>query len=132
MNHPYYNGSNNIWSLHGSSIVNTQLIYDTELDCILDIVTEPDNVGLKVYKHQVITESVRDESTLLKYAYFKRVPKNDFDFDYWAYFTEDGIKEYNLKHPDNQYENPYSDLENQYLIESYECEIRYWVEAFLQ
>lgn len=44
-------------------VVSCQLIYETELDCVLDIATDVSNNGLKVYKHQSLIKEEFDLNT---------------------------------------------------------------------
>jgi hypothetical protein len=50
-----------------------QLVYDSVMDCVLDIVTDEVNHGLKVYKHQERVETIRDENSKILVYPMKKV-----------------------------------------------------------
>ena len=104
-------------------IVNRQFIYNTELDCLLDIVTGPECNGLKVYKHQVVEKVEIDWDSCIEYAYFK-TKKDAWGFESKAYSKEEIEKmdstSYNLTWPDLGYQKSYTKT------------AYHWVEAFLQ
>lgn len=121
------NGATLEESYRYSPKIDTQFIYDTELDCLLDIVTEPENNGLKVYKHQIRVDEriengsekiyvpIRKKNLDAGCSYTHRIPilweKNDF-----------------IDNKSNDYEISFDNSEfKDYMRVKY-----YWVEAFMQ
>lgn len=101
----------------------TQFVYDTELDCLLDIVTEPENQGLKVYKHQAVT-TVEPYGEIVEFGAIQKLPRFEWDYEY-NYYSKEEI----LKLPEGSYEflikdHPYT--------KSQPHIVYHWVEAFLQ
>ena len=100
-----------------------QLIYETELDCLLDIVTEPENSGLKVYKHQSKSVEEVDYQSEIEVALILKGSTR------WCSESVAHSREYIEKLEPNTYnfiypENPYNKL--------YKRTVYHWVEAFLQ
>ena len=106
-------------------VESTQLIYKTELDCLLDIATDPGNVGLKVYEHQYKEETTQDlnsgkmfgivtgrgEYSFERYLQPKEKIESDLDLELWKQVTwYDG---------------------NEYL-KLYTQTVEHWVEVFMQ
>lgn len=104
-------------------IESVQHIYNTELDCLLDIVTEPDNNGLKVYKHQTVAIDEIDWGSCIEYAYIK-MNEDKWCFESRAYSKEEiekmDPKSYKLTWPDLGYRKSYTKT------------VYHWVEAFMQ
>jgi len=104
-------------------LVERQFVYDSELDCLLDIVKEPDNIELKVYRHQTKTETCDDLPSEIEYALILMGCAR------WASesvaYTRDYIDKLNPK--DYKFfleEDPYTKI--------YDTTVYHWVEAFLQ
>lgn len=120
--HSYYSGQY-VMSNFGPYAISIQNIYDTELDCLLDIVTEPDNHGLKVYKHQ--GREVGEIDLTSKKEFMLITPSTER----WSFESKYHTKEevdamdpstFKITYPDDP------------MIESYEKTVYHWVDAFLQ
>lgn len=106
--------------------IDTQFIYDTELDCLLDIVTEPENNGLKVYKHQIrVDERIENGSEKIY------IPIRKKHIDGYSYSRGTSIlweKNDFIENKSNDYEMSFGNSEfKDYMRVKY-----YWVEAFMQ
>lgn len=102
----------------------TQLLYDTELDCLLDIVTEPSNHGLKVYRHQYIP-TTNNTGDAIKYIAIRKLPIITESDRHFIHLTEEEVEDL----PVNSFEFGHPVLST---IISQPFTIHYWVEAFLQ
>lgn len=105
------------------TIENCQIIYNTELDCLLDIVTEPENNGLKVYRHQTVEEVVIDRDSCIEYAYIRNK-------DYSLSFASKSYSKDEIEKMDDD-SNKLTFPEMGYK-KSYTKTVYHWVEAYLQ
>jgi hypothetical protein len=123
--YPIYDGCNLLYT-KDNSIQSVQKLYDTELDCLLDIVTEPENVGLKVYKHQTVVDKQKNISSAREYVIVRK-SKHEYDFYYYCYFkdTFETMEDKNTYEMANELGDSSSNIA--YTFTSY-----HWVEAFLQ
>lgn len=116
-------------------ILSRQFIYNTELDCLLDIVTEQENNDLKVYKHQTVEKTNIDRDSCIEYAYIKLNNEKLSDVcsylsDVFSYcisiaYSRDEIE----KMDPNSYRLTWPEMDYQ---QSYTKTVYYWVEAYLQ
>jgi hypothetical protein len=125
IDHQLYNGVNIEWgSVYAKPYI--QLMYDSELDCLLDIVTDECNHGLKVYKHQVVVEDVEMSETLKVF----RLMTLSGDGAEWElekvhkFWDEEGIQTLDERWITPSWNPPPI---NSYIIKKY-----YWVEAYMQ
>lgn len=101
-----------------------QLIYETELDCLLDIVTEPENFGLKVYKHQSKIVREADYQSEIEVALILKGSAR------WCSESVAHSREYIEKLDLNSYK--FINQEHPHYIKMYKETVYHWVEAFLQ
>lgn len=120
--HQFYEGEY-LTSGVGSFAEDCQFIFNTELDCLLDIVTEPDNQGLKVYKHQTVTTE-EPFGDVVEYAAIRLLPRKPWTYDYYHHSKE---------HISNLPEGSYEFLSDDPTYhKSQKKTVYHWVEAFMQ
>ena len=102
------------------------------MDCLLDIVTEPDNQGLKVYSHKVREERIELPELSEKLIMVRMKVHNDDNFAYYSYSCSYTRKYYeaNLEKFEDYEEVDYEWAKNDYILKYYD--VQYWVEAFMQ
>ena len=101
-----------------------EILYPTELDCLLDAVTEPLYTGMKVYKHQTVEEYLQGDYRGRWTWFFN--PNRSFLGTEIMYVSEE---EY-LKDP-----NKYVTLSGEKVLEFedyYDMFIHHYVEVFMQ
>jgi hypothetical protein len=124
--HEFYSGQC-ITITRTKSPIDVQLIYESELDCLLDIVTEPENRGLKVYKHQ--SKEICDVDLKTKKQFvLLRQKDNDYYCSYSRYYE---LEKANDLISAGTHELAFKFLEDSE-YDSYERTVYHWVEAFLQ
>lgn len=96
--------------------VKIEYLYSTELDCLLDAVTEPEYSGLKVYRHQVVSEMYRRETR----GWWMYDFKLNMGVSYHVYSKDELIKEGNPLAESGKFE------------EKFDYTTHYYVEAYLQ
>jgi hypothetical protein len=124
--YPVYSGQLLLFVNHPlfkDGIKNTQLIYDSDLDCLLDIVTDTDNQGLKVYRHKNRVEKepvLSSAKTLLVVE--PKVKKYEFTSEcmYWDLKDFETIKETHVI------------SESFGEFEVFEYKEYHWVDAYMQ
>lgn len=121
--HPYFSGQYFSSYLYLPKTL-TQLVYNTELDCLLDIVTEPQYSGMKVYKHQCIEITETDEDSLVEFALIKPVKAR------WLNESCYDDRESIMKRSSDSF--VYVHDEPNRWIQSKTKTIYHWVEAFMQ
>ena len=108
--------------------INTDYIFETELDCVLDIVTEPSNHGLKVYKHQLRVVEYKDLDSAIECSPIYYPLIEDFDlliYEEPKYQT----REYIEKLEKNTYRFL---LDKEEYAKFYKYRKEYWVDCFMQ
>jgi hypothetical protein len=117
--YPYKHGDKKYY-LDTESKLNsrTEYIYPTELDCLLDAVTEPEYSGLKVYKHQVVSEPHECASRGFWISVLNT--EQPYSWSYRVYSKDELIKE----------GNPLAESGEFY--EKFDYTTHYYVEAYLQ
>lgn len=128
---PFYEGIS-VCSRSPTTLKSSHEIYKSELDCLLDIVTEPENHELKVYSHKIREERINFPELSEKVIMVQKKKPQDYDYRHSGQYMS-------VMHTVKYYEKNSEKFSNYEKVEWVKddlflgyYDIQYWVEAFMQ